>query len=441
MAALHFGKCDCTADELSPVNIFVRTRGGLAIMFRLLIVLGLAVALSVSAQTCVANYTLTVLEDEPIAMYSFVSGPGATSIIDITGNGHNSKSIMGNAEIVCCGPVDDAMLFTLDGGVGGSIVLDLQMNLQDPEGDGIGVGLGDFSIEALVNSTAGAAINQVFISQKDPGPGRSNVLVSQNGFFGSFMGGATSNSDTMPVEEQWYHLVMTYDGDGGSDALRFYVDAEISGDPLGLVTPDGLPEPATGDWVLGSHKNEGAQFFDGFLDEVAFYDYRIDDPNGDDATDDSVIGRHYSALFPTGEPCDFDANGVCDIVDLDELQYTGLGGNDPKYDLDESGVVDENDTLAWLGMVDSVPGDADLDGDVDATDLNSLGISWLTTDAMSWAQGDFNGDRIVNAGDLNTLGINWQAGVAAASEAVPEPTSLGLWSFAVFLCWLWRGHR
>ena len=71
-----------------------------------------------------------------------------------------------------------------------------------------------------------------------------------------------------------------------------------------------------------------------------------------------------------------------------------------------------------------VLGDAELDGDVDAADLNLLGISWQSTGNLLWDNGNFNGDDIVNAADLNVLGINWQTGVEAA--ALPEPTVLTL---------------
>ncbi len=403
--------------------------------------------LGISGASAQDLYTQTVLADEPIALYSFVSGPGATTVIDITGNGHDSKSMMGNVEIVSGDLVGDAALFSLDpnSNMGGSIVLNLQMDPKDPEGDGIGVGSGDFSLEALVSPHETNRGAQVFISQKDGnGLGRSNALVTANEFWGSFIGGSTSDSATVPEEDIWYHYVLTFDGDGGSDAMRFYIDGELSGDAVGLRPADGLPESADGDWVIGSHKNEGAQFFIGLMDEVAFYDYRIDDPNGDNDISDSIVPRHYDALFPDNTlPCDFDADGDCDIVDLDELQYVGLGGTDSKYDLDNSGgIIDSGDTFAWLESNGTVPGDADLDGDVDANDLNAVGISWQSNNVASWAGGDFDGNGMVDAGDLNLLGLNWQFGIAAAANAaVPEPATGWLFGLGVMSTLLLRRKR
>jgi hypothetical protein len=121
-------------------------------------------------------------------------------------------------------------------------------------------------------------------------------------------------------------------------------------------------------------------------------------------------------------PCDFDTSGICDIIDLDELLYSGLGTTDSKYDLDGSGgEITLADRDAFLSQINSFPGDFDLDGKVVAGDLNILGGNWQKTGLISYASGDSNGDGLADARDLNALGGNWQKGAAAAS-AVPEPT-------------------
>lgn len=139
---------------------------------------------------------------------------------------------------------------------------------------------------------------------------------------------------------------------------------------------------------------------------------------------DSIV--NYALGIPPdvgGMPCDFDSSGSCDIADLDELLYTGLGSQDAKYDLDGSGgEITLADRDAFLEEVGTFPGDFDLDGKVVAGDLNTLGGNWLKDDLTSYAQGDANGDGKADAGDLNALGSNWQKGAAAAA-AVPEPNS------------------
>ena len=130
-----------------------------------------------------------------------------------------------------------------------------------------------------------------------------------------------------------------------------------------------------------------------------------------------------------GTDCDFDGSGSCDIGDLNELLYTGLGSGDAKYDLDNSGSVDLGDRDALLVEIGALPGDADLNGLVNAADLNSLGSNWQAR-VSSWADGDFNGDSVADVADLNEMGLWWTKTAAdfAASEApaplaatVPEP--------------------
>lgn len=105
--------------------------------------------------------------------------------------------------------------------------------------------------------------------------------------------------------------------------------------------------------------------------------------------------------------CDFSGDGECDIVDLDELLYTGLGSNDSKYDLDNSGgEITLADRDAFLAEVSSFAGDFNMDGQVTAPDLNILGSNWTADGLTSYGQGDSNGDGVVDARDLNDVGRN-----------------------------------
>ena len=97
-----------------------------------------------------------------------------------------------------------------------------------------------------------------------------------------------------------------------------------------------------------------------------------------------------------------------------------------------------------------MPGDANGDSRVDASDLNELALSWQqSVEPRSGA--DFNGDGFIDAADLNELALNWQFGVPPGSliqtafaealsdaQALPEPTSL----VSVMAAWLgllgWR---
>ena len=72
----------------------------------------------------------------------------------------------------------------------------------------------------------------------------------------------------------------------------------------------------------------------------------------------------------------------------------------------------------------SLPGDANGDGIVNATDLNVVGGNWqMAVDPPGPANGDFDNSGFVDAADLNVIGTNWQRTAAPATAAVPEPAS------------------
>ncbi|MCD6365320.1 MAG: trypsin-like serine protease [Planctomycetes bacterium] len=85
--------------------------------------------------------------------------------------------------------------------------------------------------------------------------------------------------------------------------------------------------------------------------------------------------------------------------------------------------------LGWIAgythyiLASDVRGDCDRDGDVDATDLATLGINWSPSGTdKTWTQGDFSGDGNVDATDLADLGLNW----SPSGYAMPEPGTLAL---------------
>ena len=112
-------------------------------------------------------------------------------------------------------------------------------------------------------------------------------------------------------------------------------------------------------------------------------------------------------------------------------------------------MIDLSDRDAWLADaqmgvpgVTFVTGDTDLDGDVDASDLNNLGVHWLMSGQLGWRAGDFDGSGMVDAADLNNLSLNWQH-VSVAARAVPEPQPpvwLLAWSTATLMFRLCK-HR
>ncbi len=141
---------------------------------------------------------------------------------------------------------------------------------------------------------------------------------------------------------------------------------------------------------------------------------------------------------PTGADCDFDGDGACDGADINQLMNDAETGG-TSTDLTGDGVVNDMDRDAWLALAGTengfagplLVGDADLNGTVGANDLNEIGLSWQDGTQFNWTNGNFTvgGGPGVVVNDLNGLGLNWQGEVAmaaAASEAVPEPTTIAL---------------
>ena len=150
----------------------------------------------------------------------------------------------------------------------------------------------------------------------------------------------------------------------------------------------------------------------------------------ENAPNDAGIFRWARASSdPMGEG-DLDFDGDFAASDID-LMFANLSSADPLFDLDKDGDADDGD-LDFLveTLLGTFYGDANVDGRVDAADLNAVGLNWRGN-ISGWANGNFNGDNIVDAADLNLLALNWQNGVPAVASPIPEPASAGLLLFGI----------
>jgi hypothetical protein len=371
-----------------------------------------------------AEYRNTILDDSPLAYYRFEELFGATQARDSSGSGFHSLQVnsarFGQPGI--CGGT--AVEFSGDG----NIELSLKMNPTNARPNGNG----DYSIETWVKTTS-AGTGQVFISQKDSGSanlGRSNMWITFERELGSFLGGGTTTSGIQPDLNRWYHLVMTVDG--AEDKVRFFVD----GVPSGVAQFAGVNgvESSIGNWILGSQKTQALQFFSGLLDETAFYDYRLDDPNGDNVATDSRIAAHYTACFTSPTiPGDFNGDSQLTVTDIDMLTFAVRADDqsDSRMNLNLDGRIDLQDRRVWINDLKRTTwGDADLNGIFDSTDLVQVLQSGHFEDSIvgnsTWATGDWNGDGDFTTSDLlEAFQVGFGVG-PQPSSSVPEPSSLAL---------------
>jgi hypothetical protein len=104
------------------------------------------------------------------------------------------------------------------------------------------------------------------------------------------------------------------------------------------------------------------------------------------------------------------------------------GSNDAFNAFSTSGVKNDVTAVDKIAMdvigydLVLLPGDANLDGTVNGTDLNTV-LSDYNLTGMTWFQGDFNGDGTVNGADLNVVLSNYNLALAA-SAAAAEPSAL-----------------
>ena len=152
--------------------------------------------------------------------------------------------------------------------------------------------------------------------------------------------------------------------------------------------------------------------------------------SGDDY--DGVVLR----IKPSPLIADFNDDGLVDCGDAGRLHAAITSGeHEGRFDLNADQLVDHTDLEMFLARAADardfarrIPaGDANLDGVVDAADLNILGSHWQSDTATSWCEGDFDVDGDVDVGDLNALGLNWQLDVSApaasATLTIPEPVT------------------
>lgn len=123
--------------------------------------------------------------------------------------------------------------------------------------------------------------------------------------------------------------------------------------------------------------------------------------------------------------CDLDADGDCDILDLDMVYATAPTSGDISTWLSQaSDVLNPYKTSYAGGTLNDtyVLGDVNLDGDVNSIDLGLLLNNFNSTAGLTWGGGNLNADANVDSIDLGLLLNNFNFNSPASLSAVPEPS-------------------
>ncbi len=154
-----------------------------------------------------------------------------------------------------------------------------------------------------------------------------------------------------------------------------------------------------------------------------------DDTNGNDAGLAYLFqrtGSEWTLVEEPYSPAEPEAGKwFGEIVDLSENVLL-VGG--PGRTADPVGSGD----VFWFDLEGAppgpdIPGDANLDGEVNGLDATILAENWQKSSAATWSEGDFNGDGMVNDSDAAIMVANWlKSQTSPATATVPEPGAFAL---------------
>ncbi len=146
-----------------------------------------------------------------------------------------------------------------------------------------------------------------------------------------------------------------------------------------------------------------------------------------------------------GMLCDVNSDGVCDVLDIDDLTTAVLNGvNESRYDLNGDGAVDSSDRTEWVTkLMNTWFGDSNLDGEFNSSDFVVVfaARTFENEQSATWGKGDWNGDGIFNSSDFVTafIGAGYEQGPRPAAVAsVPEPTGAARILFSALMLFVLR---
>ncbi len=240
------------------------------------------------------GFSTVVRADGPVAWYRFNETFFSSLVIDSADNAtpHNG-TLIGGVLLDSPGTLDGAAGFL---GADASVLAGF---ILDPA-----AAMPGYTIEAIVRRYPASPVNAAIVSQNDgTGTGRSHLAVDSDGTIQTFLAGGPpqrKDADVRLPPNVWAHLVMVVDT--VTPEIRWYLDGELIGSTADGINPENSVfdpnftlESATGAWRIGTQKLANQNFWLGDMDEVAVYDFLLDDPDGNGNLSDNRVPAHASA--------------------------------------------------------------------------------------------------------------------------------------------------
>ena len=323
----------------------------------------------------------------------------------------------------------------------GQLVADLSVVVSD-EPDANGIYTYEYTIETNAFSTSSVDWFRLQVASGLAVVEGENVFVDGvNDQFGDYTGDGLIDRQfvtrSLNAPENWVGEYQPYELE--LDANFFVTGFQLGNDGEPEFTRDHEITFLAGDGLICDHPVGGVLVgtTETFVIESTYapqmQDYEIGKTDAFCELTALTTGTILAPTVPPSEPpppgltCDINEDGMCDLLDADELSLGLAAGTEIQFDLNEDGELNSGDLDFFLAdeSVLKVNGDANFDGNVDVRDFLTLSRNFNESN-LPFSQGDFNADAEVTTRDFLILSRNFGATLAGGSSAaaVPEPNGL-----------------
>ena len=254
---------------------------------RLIAVVFSAVCCMIALPANAGLYDATVLADNPVGYWRLGEAAGSATVQNIGSVAGGSGDVLNGVTLGVPGAIAS------DNDTAATFVQGPTQKIDVPFDAGLNPGP-NFSMEVWARVTGGTGHRSPLTSRGDF-PQEGFIFYANPGNVWQFWTGSGQQvgwrviTGTPVVNDEWAHLVGTYDG----DTQRFYINGQEVGNALvgqGFGPNDAEPLRIGG----GATEGNGNFFFEGDIDEVAVYDTAL--------SPERVLAHYEAGINPIPEP-------------------------------------------------------------------------------------------------------------------------------------------